>query len=134
MGSRKIKRRKKTVRVSCDELAYTDEDGNISYRVGQWVEFNRKITADDMAQMLGFASLTESDDLTALRDGLPAMLELLARKLVSWNWVDLEGEYDEEGNLPLLPPPDIETLGQLDFDDVLSLVDLLTGLTEPSKN
>ena len=134
MDSHRIKRRQRTVRVSCDHLTYIDEEGNTAYRSGQWVEFQKKLTASDMAEMLEFASLAEGDDLTALRDGLPKMLSLLARKLVAWNWVDLEGEYDEKGDLPPLPAPSLEVLSDLDFDDVLGLVGLLTGLTEPKKN
>ena len=135
MGKRTIKRRKRTIRIQCDHLLYTDEEGEESpLREGQWVEFKRKITSGDMAQMLGFALIGEGDDLDALRREFPAMIRLLARKIVGWNWRDLDGEFGEDGELPALPPPSLETLSELDFDDILNLVEMLSDLTEPAKN
>lgn len=134
MGTRKIKRRKKTVRVPCDHLVYEDEDGEESnLREGQWVEFKKKLTANDMAQMLQFAGLAENDNLVEMAEELPSIYDLLARKLVAWNWTDLDEDFDEEGDQPLLPEPSLEVIGELDFDDILNLVEMLMDLVETPK-
>jgi hypothetical protein len=70
-----------------------------------------------------------------LIEHLPALIDVLARNVIAWNWVDLDGEYDDDGNLPLLPKPTAETLGDLDFDsDLLPLVEMWSEMVEPEKN
>lgn len=135
MGTRKIKRRKRTVRKPCDDLLYEDEDGEQSpLRAGQWVEFRRKQSTNDLAAMIRFAQLADAP-ADGVIEQLPALIEILARNVVAWNWVDLDGEYGEDGELPLLPEPIAEVLADLDFEtDLLPLVEMWSEMVEPEKN
>jgi len=143
MGSRKIKRVKRTLRVSCDHLAYEGEDGEIFYpRAGQWVEIRKKTSGRDYAAMLGLAALggDESSAITTAEtmkmfESMPEMYALLAHKVIAWNWTDLWADEDENGELPLLPPPTIEVMETLDFEtDLVYLIDLIMAQEETPKN
>jgi len=150
MGTRKIKRRRRVFRVVCDALAYIDEDGNEFFpRVGQWVEFKCKTSANDYARMLEFGSLETSNDLEELADAIPQMVDLVARKLTAWNWTDLDAEPDSDGNFPPLPAiqreilnddsPSFkktrEVMAELDLEtDLLYLIEMMMESTEAPKN
>jgi len=118
----------KTVKCDCSKLLYPTEDGeSAALREGQWVEFKRKVTPGNMRMMLGFAQSAGAQDYGLLADGLDALSALLARKIVAWNWTDLETG-------AALPTPSIEVLNELDFDDLLNLVNLYVETVFPSKN
>ncbi len=140
MGKRTIKkRRKRTIRIDCDHLKYQCEDGETAnLRAGQWVEFKRKINSSDMDDMLGFGELLGSDDVGEIRAALPRMLSYVARKIVAWNWLDLDGDFCEDGSLPPLPElsdakSNLEVLRELDFDDVIALSEMVSSLSEAEK-
>ena len=140
MGKRTIKkRRKRVVRIECDHLEYQDEDGEIAnLREGQWVEFKRKINSADMDDMLGFGELLGSEDVSEIRAALPRMLLYVARKIVAWNWLDLDGDFDDDGDLPPLPElsdakHNLDVLRDLDFDDVIALSEMVSSLSEAEK-
>ena len=120
----------KTVKAPCDGLLYPTEDGDQQpLRAGQWVEFKRKITPGNMRTMLGFSIQAEADNYAELAMGIDTLIDLLSHKIVAWNWTDLESA----DGAPL-PPPSAEVLRELDFDDVLNLVNLYVDIAFPSKN
>lgn len=147
---RKIRRRKSTFRAESDGLAYEDEDGEEFFpRVGQWVDFKRKMSGNDYGLMASFIELSERVDIAEKSENrdaiseanlemfraIPAMLDFISGKVVAWNWTDLDREPDSEGNFPLLPEPSREVVGNLDFEiDTTHLIEMLMGSTEPEKN
>ena len=123
------KRRNPTKKMLCDHLLYEDEDGEMSaLRAGQWVVFKRKQSSRDYRRMMHFATVAESAEaeggMAALESELAALSEFLSRKIISWNWTDLDGELTEDGLPPLTNPPAVDTLDDLDFEDLLHLFDL----------
>lgn len=143
MGSRKIKRVKRTLHIPCDHLPYVGEDGEEFYpRAGQWVEIRKKTSGRDYAAMLQLAALggnegdtTTTADAIEMFESMPEMYALLAHKIVGWNWVDLWADVDDDGELLLLPPPTIEVMETLDFEtDLVYLIELITEADETPKN
>ena len=119
------------------------EDGEEFYpRAGQWVEIRKKTSGRDYAAMLRLAALGEdrgedvsTSDAIEMFESMPEMYALIAHKIVAWNWTDLWGDEDEDGNLPLLPPPSVEVLETLDFEtDLMYLIDLVMAQEETPKN
>jgi hypothetical protein len=126
--------RLQVVRVPCDHLVYTDTEGNrANLRAGQWVEFQRKQTGRDMRELLRLGALGETDNLEQMGDDLAMLFDMLARKIVAWNWLDIDAEPDEDGNQPEMPQPSLEVLEALDFDDVMALAEMLSNQTQPEK-
>jgi hypothetical protein len=129
------KRRNPIKTMTCDHLLYEDENGQaVAMRAGQWVTFKRKQSSRDYRRMLHFAAVAEDADaaggLSALEQEFASLSEFLSRKIVAWNWTDLDRE---DGEL-LKDPPDTDTLDDLDFDDLLNLLDLyMEGTTNAKK-
>ncbi len=133
---RKIRRIKRTLRILCDDLVYTDEDGEeFNPRVGQWVEVRKKTSGQDYATMLKLGALGGDDEMSAAQMEemvamLPEMYALLAHKITSWNWTDLWSD----DNKPL-PSPTAEIVGDLDFEtDLIHLIEIVVGAEETPKN
>lgn len=123
-------RRRRVVRVDCGDLLYLTEDGEQApLRVGEWVEFHRKQTPRDLQTVLAFADLADGGN-AALVGELGGLCDFLARKISAWNWTDL----DSDEVTPYPEKPTAALLMEMDFDDVLHLVNLYLSLVEPSKN
>lgn len=144
---RKIRRKKSTFRAECDGLAYEDEDGEEFFpRVGQFVVFKRKMSGNDFAAMDTFAELSDRLESAktdkakakagrAMLRAVPQMVNFVGKKVVAWNWTDLDAEPDENGDYPALPPPSLDVIGDMDFEtDVTHLVELSMESTETLKN
>ena len=139
MGTRKVKRIKRTLRILCDDLVYMGEDGEECHpRVGQWVDIRKKTSGQDYATILRLAELfdpedKDTDDMEAMAEmvnALPDIYELLAHKIVAWNLIDL---WDDD--LKPLPPPTIEVMETLDFEtDLMHLVGIIMETEETPKN
>lgn len=130
-----IKRRRQTVKIFGDALEHIDEDGNVAnLRTGQWVEFKCKQTPNDIANIARFAELADADDPGVIETELRNACKLLSRKIIGWNWVDLDGDYDEKEELPPLPDPDLDVLQALDIEDITDLIILYSDVSAPSKN
>lgn len=142
MGSRKIKRVKRTLHIPCDHLSYVGEDGGEFYpRAGQWVEIRKKTSGRDYAAMIQLSALGGDGDTVTraeaveMFEAMPEMYALLAHKVVAWNWTDLWADEDADGELPPLPPPTIEVMETLDFEtDLVYLIDLVMEQDETPKN
>ena len=139
MGAQKIKRIKRTLRISCDDLVYIGEDGEDCHpRAGQWIDIRKKTSGQDYATILQLVELYSQDDkdvddlriMAQMVASLPDIYELLAHKIVAWNWIDL---WDDDLNL--LPLPTVETMATLDFEtDLMHLVSLIMETEETPKN
>jgi len=139
MGTRKIKRIKRTLRIACDDLAYIGEDGEECHpREGQWIDIRKKTSGQDYATILQLIELygqedKDADDLKVMAEmvaSLPDIYELLAHKIVAWNWTDL---WDDD-QAPL-PDPTVEVMATIDFEtDLMHLVSLIMETEETPKN
>ncbi len=133
MGKKQVAKRKRrkaaVIRVQCDGMLYETEEGEeVALRAGQWVEFRAKMTARDIVDIASFSQMGEFDDGDDIAEVAPIyerMVKFLAHKIVRWNWLDIDGDYDP------LPPPTFETLLDLDNDDLIELLGLYNGMTEP---
>lgn len=125
-----------TVKVFADDLVRLDDEGQeYCPREGEWVLLKRRFKMKLLRVAGRLERLSESAESVAeLAEAFDELATLLAGQAVSWSWSDLEAEPDEEGNLPLLPPPSAEVLWELEQDELFWLMEKLMGATQASKN
>jgi len=120
--------RKRTVKIYGDFLTHEDDEGNECHmRAGEWIEFKRKQTPNDMRRLLEFAEMENAAN-NELQMQMDEAVSFLARKIVSWNFTDLFTDGEP------LPDPTEETLNELDLDDIFDILEMYGEVGAPSKN